>query len=165
MGIQTTPTRATRREHLRRALAAQSPLQHPPLRWWHVLLFVLASALGWLAIRAPGLLADMAAYPVGGWHAFVQARGAVIILATYALVFVRSYHALTGLGLIATILGLSLRIGMGQVTEEPLTVGYVLLLLALAATPVRVIVRPNGSDVVRQQAEEIRRLKGEVDEP
>ena len=165
MGIQTTPTRATRREHLRRALAAQSPLQHPLLRWWHLALLLLSATLGWAAIQAPGALADLAAYTIGDWQAFVQAQGTVIILAAYALVFVRSYHALTGLGLIATILGLSLRIGMGQVTEEPLTVGYVLLLLALAATPVRVIVRPNESDVVRQQAEEIRRLKGEVDEP
>ncbi len=152
-------------DHVRRVLAAQSPLQHPPLRWWHVLLFVLASALGWLAIRAPGLLADMAAYPVGDWQAFVQAQGTVIILATYALVFVRSYHLMTALGLIATILGLSLRIGLGQVMEEPLTAGHVLLLLALGAAPVRVIVRPNGSNVVRQQAEEIRRLKEERNGP
>ena len=51
----------------------------------------------------------------------------------------------------------------GGATQAELIAAYGNLLLALAAAPVRV--RPNESDVVRQQAEEIRRLKGEVDEP
>ena len=155
MGIQATPTRATRREHLRRALAAQSPLQHPPLRWWHLALLLLSATLGWAAIQAPGALADLAAYTIGDWQAFVQAQGTVIILAVYALVFVRSYHPLTALGLIATVLGLSLHIGLGQVTEEPLTLGYLLILIGIAIPPVRIIVRPNQDDVIRQLRERL----------
>ena len=53
----------------------------------------------------------------------------------------------------------------GGATQAELIAAYGNLLLALAAAPVRVIVRPNESDVVRQQAEEIRRLKGERNEP
>ena len=146
-----------RRDHVRRVLAAQSPLQHPPLRWWHGLLLALSAVLGWLAIRAPGLLADIAAYPVADWQAFVLARGTVIILAAYALVFVRSYHWLAGVGMTCTVVGLSLRVGLGQVTQEPLSVGFVLLLAALAALPVRIIIRPNERDVIRQLRERLAR--------
>jgi hypothetical protein len=57
-----------------------------------------------------------------------------------------------------------LRIGLGQVTQEPLSLGFTLLLLALAVLPIRVIVRPNQDDTIRQQAEELARLKGETHE-
>lgn len=143
----------TRRERVRRLVAAQAPWQHPRFRIWHLLGLLLAAVLGWLAIRAPGVLADVAAYPVADWQAFVLARGTIILLAVYALVFVRSYHPLTGLGLLATVVGLSLRIGLGQVTQEPLTAGYLALLLALLVPPVRVIARPNDTDRLRAYLE------------
>ncbi|PJI52967.1 hypothetical protein CTI14_35085, partial [Methylobacterium radiotolerans] len=98
------------------------------------------------------MLADLASIPVGDWRAFVLARGTVIILAVYALAFVRTYHALVGVGMTLTVAGLGLRIGLGQVTQEPLSLGFALLLLALAVLPVRVIVRPNQDDVIRRQA-------------
>lgn len=155
MGIQTTPTRATRLEHLRRALAAQSPLQRPPLRWWHLALLLLSATLGWAAIQAPGALADLAAYTIGDWQAFVLVRGTVIILAVYALVFVRSYHWINAVGLVCSIVGLSLGIGPGQITQEPLTLGYLLILIGIAIPPVRIIVRPNQDDVIRQLRERL----------
>ena len=134
---------------------------HAPFRLWHAALLLLALLLGWAAIRAPGVLADLSSIPVGDWRAFVLARGTVIILAVYALVFVRPANLLVLAGLMFTFAGLSLRIGLGQVTQEPLSLGFTLLLLALAVLPVRVIVRPNQDDTIRQQAEELERLRGE----
>lgn len=142
-------------ERIRRAVAAQAAPTHAPLRPWHIVLFVVTLALGWLAIRAPGLLADVAAYPLADWQWFGRVRWAVIILATYALVFVRAYHPVVGLGMAATILGLGVRIGLGQITEEPLTVGHALLLLALVTLPVRVITRPNDAELIRQLRERL----------
>jgi succinate dehydrogenase hydrophobic anchor subunit len=127
-------------------------------------LLMVAMTLGWAAGRAPGLLADLSSIPVGDWRVFVLARVSVIILAVYALVFVRTYHALVGVGMALTVAGLGLRIGLGQVTQEPLSLGFTLLLLALAVLPIRVIVRPNQDDTIRQQAEELARLKGETHE-
>lgn len=151
------PTRSS----VRAAIRAQSPLQHPRFRWWHALALVLSGLLGYLAIQAPASLADLAAHPLGDWRAFVLARGTVAILAIYALVFVRSYHPLVGAGLVATILGMGLRIGLGQVTEEPLTWGYACLLLALSVLPIRVIIRPNADDRLRVQDEQITELRAE----
>lgn len=156
-----SPTTRTRHERITRAIAAQNPFQHPPLKWWHVLLAVLSVALGYLAIRAPGLLADVASHPVADWRVFVLTRGTIIILSVYVLLFVRSYHPVAGFGLVATITGLSLRIGYNQVTEAPLDVGFLILLLALAVLPVRIIIRPNAEDVARNSLAEIKRLTAE----
>lgn len=148
----------------RRVKRSEPTYPHAPLRWWHVGLLLMAVIVGWAAVRAPGVLADLASIPVGDWRAFVLARGTVIILAVYALAFVRTYHALVGVGMTLTVAGLGLRIGLGQVTQEPLSLGFALLLMALAVLPIRVIVRPNQDDVIRRQAAELARLKGETDD-
>jgi hypothetical protein len=148
-------TTQTRRNRVRRAIAAQNPLQHPPLRWWHLMAAVIILALAWLAVRAPGLLADVASYPLAGWETFVIVRCTVIILSAYALLFVRSYHPLIGFGLFVTAAGLLLRVGLNQVTEEPLSLGFALLLLALGLIAVRVIIRPNAEDTVRMLQERL----------
>ncbi|AWT34506.1 hypothetical protein DM785_02305 [Deinococcus actinosclerus] len=122
---------------------------------------MLIVLLGYFAINAPAALADAAAHPLADWRAFVLARGTVALLAVYALVGVRSYHPLVGAGLVATILGMGLRIGLGQVTQEPLSVGYALLLLALSVLPIRVIIRPNADDRLRVQDELIAELRAE----
>ncbi|MCD0155996.1 hypothetical protein [Deinococcus sp. 6GRE01] len=134
------------------------------MRWWHALILVVAMVLGWFAIQAPAALADMAAHPVGDWRAFVMSRGTVVILAVYALVFVRSYHPLVGVAMICTVAGLGLRIGLGQVTQEPLTIGYSLLLVSLAIIPIRVIIRPNADDLLATQTTTIRTLTARIAE-
>lgn len=148
----------------RRVKRSEPTYPHAPFRWWHGLIFLLALVLGWLAIRAPGLLADVSSIPVGDWRMFVLLRGTVIILAVYSLVFVRTYHAVIGAGMVFGFVGLSLRIGWGQVTQEPLSLGLLFTLLSLAVVPIRVIVRPNQDDVIRRQAAEIARLKEKIHE-
>lgn len=163
--VGTTRTPQVRSVKVRRAFAAHSPLNpHPPVRWWHALILAFAVVLGWFAIQAPAALADIAAHPLGDWRAFILARGTVVILAVYALVFVRAYHPLVGVALLATVTGLGLRIGLGQVTQESLTVGYSLLLVALAIMPIRVIIRPNADEVLAAQATTIRTLTDRLTE-
>lgn len=161
--VARTVAPQARSNRIKRTLAAHNPLQpHPPVRWWHALVLAFAGVLGWFAIQAPAALADLAAHPLGDWRAFILARGTVVILAVYALVFVRAYHPLVGAAMICTVAGLGLRIGLGQVTQEPLTVGYSLLLLALAIMPIRVIIRPNADELLASQADTIRALTARV---
>lgn len=148
-----------RRERTRRILAAQNPLQHPPMTARHVVGLVMVIALAWIAVAAPGPLADVSRATVGGWEAFVLARLTVIFLCGYALFFVRSYHWIVAVGLTLTIVGLCLRIGVGQITGEPLTVGFSLLLLALVSLPLRIIVRPNDRDRIRTLEAQVRELE------
>lgn len=159
--------RRARTDALRRAWAAHNPLQaHPPLRWWHGVILALAVFLMALAVLAPGVLSDLASTPIADWRWFVRARSTVIILCLVALVGVRAYHWLIGVAMVLSVAGMCLRIGLGQMTQEPLTLGFALLLLALAIIPVRVILRPNDTDLITQQAEEIRTLRRRVgDEP
>ncbi|GAA4015762.1 hypothetical protein GCM10022631_30000 [Deinococcus rubellus] len=119
------------------------------MRWWHITALLGVLLLGAAAIHIPGVLADAGSYPLAGWQAFVMAREAVVIFSLYALVFVRSYTPLIGFGLLVSIIGLLLRLGITQITHEPLTVGYALLLVALCVLPVRVIVRPNDNDRIK----------------
>jgi multisubunit Na+/H+ antiporter MnhF subunit len=46
-------------------------------------------------------------------------------------------------------------VGLNQVTEEPLSLGFALLLLALGLIAVRVIIRPNAEDTVRMLQERL----------
>ncbi|UWX64207.1 hypothetical protein [Deinococcus rubellus] len=124
-------------------------LHHPPLRWWHTLMLVSVLALGALAIRAPGVLADIGSVVVADWRVFIMVRETVVIFSLYALVFVRSYTPLVGFGLLASCVGLLLRLGITQVTHEPLSLGYLVILITLCVLPVRVIVRPNDTDRIK----------------
>lgn len=148
--------RRTRREALRRAWAAHNPLTvHPPLRWWHGALLLGLLGLSSLTIQAPGVLADLAGIRVADWEWFVRGRSTIIILCAIALIGVRSYRPLIGLGMVMTVVGLSLRLGNNQMTQEPLTLGFALLLLALAVVPIRVIIRPNPDDLIAQLSEQV----------
>lgn len=161
--LRSRTLRARRREALRRAWASHNPLTaHPPLRWWHGALLLGILSLSYVTIQAPGVLADLAGLRIADWEWFVRARSTVIILCAFALVGVRSYRPLIGAGMVLTIVGLSLRLGNNQLTQEPLTLGFALLLLALAVVPVRVIIRPNPDDLIVQYQERAETAEGEL---
>lgn len=157
-------TRAHRKvpDRLVRTLAAHNPLQHPPLRWWHGLMLALAVLLGWLVNVAPVLMADLSSLVVADWKSSVLLRSTIILLSVYALVFVRSYHPLIGLALSLAALGGAARVGVVQTTEEPLTLGAALVLGALLLIPIRVIIRPNDSDLIAQLSERAERAEREL---
>lgn len=119
-----------------------------PWRWGQVAALPLVLLLAYLDAKAPGVLSDLNALVLtADWHVTLAFRTGLVVLCVVAYFLIRAYHPLTGAALLLTILGQAMRLGTTQASEEPLTMGTLVLLVALAMIPARVIVRPNEADL------------------
>ena len=150
-------TMATIPERVRR-----KPL-HPPFRWWHAALLLLAIGLGVLSVGSPGVMADVAGVDVMSWQPSIYLRGFIWILAVYALIGVRVYSRGDVAALIGVLVALSFRGGYVQITQESLSVSGTLTLLVLAWVPLRIIVRPSMTERLRALAARNEALTAERD--
>lgn len=150
-----------RREYARRVIAASPAYPSNPLRPWQLITAPLLGLLVWLAVTAPGAMSDLASLPLGDWRWFVGVRVTVILMCGMALFVVRGHPPLLTAAMLLTAVGLTFRIGVGQTLEEPLTLGFALLMLALITLPIGVIVRPNAADRLRAAAARVALLERE----
>lgn len=136
----------TRRESARRIIAARDDFPDYPLKTWHIVVASLIAVLVFFAIVAPGAVSDLSRLELLDWRGYILVRITIILLSGLALFVVRGNRPIFTAALLASMTGLSLRMGVGQTFEEPLTLGLACLMFALGLIPISIMVRPNSSD-------------------
>lgn len=121
---------------------------------WHGLGLFACALLFFGQQNAPGLLADLSAYPVGDWQVGIYARLTTLFLAGIAVFAVRAMHPGMYLALGLEITYLCLRLGETRISQEPLTLAFACVLLAFGVISVRIIIRPNEYEQARHGPEE-----------
>ncbi|MDO4264605.1 MAG: hypothetical protein Q4C67_10450 [Deinococcus sp.] len=154
-------SRLPRSRRLSRWVRAYQP-NDPPFSRWHLAGLLIALVLGVALLYAPGLLADVGRLPLGDSLAAIYARLTALFLIVVALFVARSMHPLTALVLWLGLISVGFRLGEVRMTGEPLTLAFTAAVLAFSLTAIRVIVRPNETDIIAEQQRRIGQLEGQL---
>ena len=94
------------------------------------------------------MLGDLGSVTLGGWEVFTGLRGLLWVMAVWALIGVRTTSTALEIALLFSVIGIPMRAGLVPYTEEPLTLGWAVLLLVQYGLVLHVVLRPNQADVI-----------------